>query len=75
MLQMEERNQEARQLYMDGRHTRARDRQMLREAVSHRLQAYFIGLREAFPEDANTLLQRAELQTTPRTLESFGGMA
>jgi hypothetical protein len=63
---MDERHQQARQLYMGRRHEKAHDRQMLRDAVSCRLQAYFITLRATFPEDANALLQRVELQAAPR---------
>jgi hypothetical protein len=62
---MDERHQKARQLDMGRRHEKAHDRQMLREAVSCRLQTYFITLRAAFPADTNALLQRVELQTTP----------
>lgn len=61
-LHMDEQHQQARRLYADRRH---RDRQMLRDSVSRRLQTYFITLRETFPSDANVLLQRVELQTTP----------
>jgi hypothetical protein len=68
---MDERHKQARQLYMDGRRDKAHDRQMLREAVSYRLQTYFITLRAAFPADTNALLQRVELQTAPR--EHQGG--
>jgi len=63
---MDERHQQARQLYLDGRRERARDRQELRNGVSCRLQDYFITLRAAFPEDADAILQRVELQATPR---------
>jgi hypothetical protein len=63
---MDERHQQARQLYMDRRHEKAHDRQILRDAVSCRLQTYFVTLRATFPSDANALLQRVELQTTPR---------
>jgi hypothetical protein len=45
-LNMDERHQQARQLYMGHRHEKAHDRQMLRDAVSCRLQAYFITLRQ-----------------------------
>jgi hypothetical protein len=55
---MDERHKQARLLYSDGRHEKAHDRQMLREAVSCRLQTYFITLRAAFPADINALLQR-----------------
>jgi hypothetical protein len=71
-LYMDERHQQARQLYIDRRHEKAHDRQILRDAVSCRMQSYFITLRATFPcADANALLQRVELQSTPR--EHRGG--
>lgn len=66
---MDERHQQARQLYMERRHEKAHDRQMLRDAISDRLQSYFITLRETFPSDANAQLQRVELQTTAREVQ------
>jgi hypothetical protein len=63
---MDDRHQQERPLYMDRRHERVRGRQILRDAVSRRLQTFFITLRAAFPEDADALLQRIEAQATPR---------
>ncbi len=57
---MKDRHHQARQLYMDGRHEKTRERQRLVEAVSYRLQAYFVTLRRTFPQDADALLLRAE---------------
>jgi len=57
---MDERHQQARQLHIDGRHEKMRGRQVLRDAVSCRLQAFFISLRASFPLDAAAILQRAE---------------
>jgi len=45
---------------MDGRNERLRGRQALRNAISRRLQSFFITLRSTYPENANTRLQRAE---------------
>ena len=56
---MDELHHQARQL--DERNEdRARGRQMLREAVSCRMQSYFVTLSEHCREDADALLQNAE---------------
>jgi hypothetical protein len=62
---MDERHQTAHQLYLEGRRDKARDRRRLLDAVSCRLQAFFITLRARFPEDADVILKRVEAQATP----------
>jgi hypothetical protein len=59
---MEERHQQACQLYVDERYEKARVRHVLRDAVSSRLQTYFITLTAGSPENADALLRRVELQ-------------
>ena len=65
---MEDNQHLARQSYMDGRREKLRERQRLVEAVSCRLQSYFVTLRSSFPQDADALLLRAELQEPAQSL-------
>lgn len=57
---MDERQQDARQFDLDVRHEKTRGRQILRDAVSCRLRAFFVTLRAEFPQEADVILQRAE---------------
>ena len=65
---MEDRHHQARQLHMDGRDEKTRERQRLVETVSCRLQSYFVTLRRKFPHDADAVLLRAE-QLAPARAE------
>ncbi len=60
---MDNRHQNQRHLYLDERHEKARCRQSVLDAISNRLQSFFITLRADFPSDADGLLRRAERQT------------
>jgi hypothetical protein len=59
------------QLYLGGRQDKARDRRRLLDAVSCRMQSFFITMRASFPEDAVAILERAERKAL--TLRRSGG--